>query len=319
VEMSEWIKMHTTLIGHRKVARLMSTLCVGEVHALGMLAKFWMNILRHKSDGNVTGWDAADMAFYAGWDGDEKAFYAALQHIGWIVRDDDGELWVNDWNEHSQVPHRADQTTKWRLQKRNQRAKKRAEKEALSAPVRGPSADASVCPLREERRGEKKEGAATPAPPTKSKQPERQLTTTTKTTTTTKSTQLDCKTPETPATLSPPSSSSGGVLADGFKSFAEKHGLVPLKSMDAHNRVAQASPFDPAELDAALALVRNVGGVSSAGLLLTKILQLRQPAKARRVTNNGGGVGGMHGGELSPQARTLQRGMALLVAQEAKR
>jgi hypothetical protein len=92
-----WIESHQELAHHPKVARLANTLNVHKASALGHLHMFWWWCLSYAEDGDVTDFDAYELADGAQWSASTpEEFVAALQSSGWIDSSD-GQLTVHDW------------------------------------------------------------------------------------------------------------------------------------------------------------------------------------------------------------------------------
>lgn len=101
-----WIESHQALRDHPKVARLCRLLDCSRREAVGMLHLLWWWALDHAEDGDVSDYDALDLALAADWEGDPEVFVKALLTCGPGRRDgfleDDGDrLVLHDWWEYA--------------------------------------------------------------------------------------------------------------------------------------------------------------------------------------------------------------------------
>lgn len=97
-----WIESHQTLRDHPKVARLARLLDEPQPHVIGHLHFLWWWALDHAEDGDVSDFDAMDLADAAGWAGDPEVFVKALIECGPGRRDgllvqDGSRLLLHDW------------------------------------------------------------------------------------------------------------------------------------------------------------------------------------------------------------------------------
>jgi len=97
-----WIELHTVLIKHRKIKKLARKLDIKPVVAVGHLTTFWGNVLELAESGDITKWDAQDIAEYACWEGDAGLFYEAMVNDGdGFIEERDGKRFVHDWFEYA--------------------------------------------------------------------------------------------------------------------------------------------------------------------------------------------------------------------------
>lgn len=101
-----WIESHQALRDHPKVARLCRLLDCSRVEAVGMLHLLWWWALDHAEDGDVSDYDALDLALAADWEGDPEVFVKGLLTCGPGRRDgflaDEGDrLVLHDWWEYA--------------------------------------------------------------------------------------------------------------------------------------------------------------------------------------------------------------------------
>ena len=97
-----WIESHQQLRDHPKILRLSRLLDIHRTSAVGLLHFLWWWALDHAEDGDITDFDALDIATAAGWDGDPDTLVKALQDCGpgdrngFIARDGE-RLILHDW------------------------------------------------------------------------------------------------------------------------------------------------------------------------------------------------------------------------------
>lgn len=96
-----YIKSHQELARHPKTRKLARRLGIGIPQAIGHLHLLWYWTLDYAEDGELTGFDAGDLADGAMWDGDCTEFVDALVQARFLDRDCEGSLTVHDWWDHA--------------------------------------------------------------------------------------------------------------------------------------------------------------------------------------------------------------------------
>lgn len=91
-----WIESHQTLKDHPKLKRLRRRLGIPAVQAIGHLHILWWWALDFAQEGELSGYDCADIADAADWEGDAERFFEALVEAGFIDRDEAG-VRLHDW------------------------------------------------------------------------------------------------------------------------------------------------------------------------------------------------------------------------------
>ena len=147
-----WLKIHDTLLGHRKIRRTCRMLGISEVALRGYLVTLWLNVLRHSPDGDLEDWTEEDIEHYAGWEGKPGLLVPALIETAWIDIVDDRAV-IHDWDEHSERLHVAKVRKQARERQRKHREKKKSR--VTDALV---TSDVTLDNAREEKRGEEKRG-----------------------------------------------------------------------------------------------------------------------------------------------------------------
>ncbi|MFH1486636.1 MAG: hypothetical protein ABIH46_11240 [Chloroflexota bacterium] len=128
-----WIESHCSLRDHPKLKRLSRILSIKQVEAIGHLHCLWWSVLEYAEDGNIAGWDAADLADAALWEGDPEAFVQALVDCGpadkpgFVDTTEDGKPEsLHDWHEYA---------GKWIERRAADRERKRKADKATSAGI----------------------------------------------------------------------------------------------------------------------------------------------------------------------------------------
>lgn len=77
-----WVESHQALRDHPKVVKLSRQLGIGRRDAVGLLHYLWWWALDHAEDGDITEYDADDMAAAVDWEGDAELLVKALLGCG---------------------------------------------------------------------------------------------------------------------------------------------------------------------------------------------------------------------------------------------
>lgn len=102
-----WIESHDNIGTHPKTRRAARMLGVSIPTMVGHLHLLWHWCLTYAEDGDLTGYDAQDIADAAMWEGEPQQFVDALIHCGpgnragFLVRAEDGRLLVHDWMDYA--------------------------------------------------------------------------------------------------------------------------------------------------------------------------------------------------------------------------
>jgi hypothetical protein len=94
-----WIKLHQSVVNHRKVLAVADALDVPEVLVIGHLTCFWLWALDNATDGALAV-SPGIVARAAQWRGPATEFVAALVTAGLLEQTDDG-YHIHDWDEHA--------------------------------------------------------------------------------------------------------------------------------------------------------------------------------------------------------------------------
>lgn len=96
-----WIKSHQELRDHPKTRKLAHILGISRPAAIGHLQCLWWWALDYAEDGSLGKFDSLDIALGADWEGDETLFVSSLVRVGFIDQDEDGYLYVHDWDDYA--------------------------------------------------------------------------------------------------------------------------------------------------------------------------------------------------------------------------
>ena len=95
-----WIESHQELARHPKTRRLCRELGINLREGIGLLHLLWWWALDYADDGDISTYDASDIADACLWDGDADALLDALVQAGWIDQDADGRH-IHDWDDYA--------------------------------------------------------------------------------------------------------------------------------------------------------------------------------------------------------------------------
>ena len=123
-----WIQSHQSLARHPKMLRLASLAGINAAQAIGHLHYLWWWTLEYAPDGDLSRFDAHEIAVASEWLGDPNQWLAALRDCGWI--DPDGH--VHDWDDYA--GKLAKDRARERERKRAEREKARKEGSQSPAP-----------------------------------------------------------------------------------------------------------------------------------------------------------------------------------------
>ena len=93
-----WIKSFQELLSHPKTKRLARMLGVTLPDVVGRLHLLWWWAMNYAKDGNLSKYDASDIADAVEWDGDQGLLLNALIKTGFIDKNKDGTMVLRDWD-----------------------------------------------------------------------------------------------------------------------------------------------------------------------------------------------------------------------------
>jgi hypothetical protein len=126
-------------VTHPKFRRLMMRLNLKQYECAGLLELLWAMAAQFTDDGNLSRFNAEDIAAYLDWRGDPQELVDTLVDCRWLDRDGEAVA-IHDWQDH--MPHFITE----RVRKREQRNAKRPNQiEAVPGPSRDIAGTVSEC------------------------------------------------------------------------------------------------------------------------------------------------------------------------------
>lgn len=92
-----FIEVHQTLPSHRKIMRLRRLLKIEPAQAVGHMVSLWCWALDNAQDGNLSPFEADEVAEAAMWKKDPEKFYQAMQESGFVDEDN----YLHDWDDYA--------------------------------------------------------------------------------------------------------------------------------------------------------------------------------------------------------------------------
>ncbi len=92
-----WIESHQEMARHPKTRRVAMRLGISKAAVIGHLHLLWWWTLDFAPDGDLSGFDAEELAAVAEWEGDAEQFLQALLDTGWL---DEGRR-VHNWGDYA--------------------------------------------------------------------------------------------------------------------------------------------------------------------------------------------------------------------------
>ena len=102
---SLYLEVHQSLADHPKTKKAIRLLGISKPQFIGHMVCLWWWCQKYAKDGDLSGYDNADIAEAAGWEGDPDKFITALlgcgskENPGFLIQDGP-EFFVNDWHEY---------------------------------------------------------------------------------------------------------------------------------------------------------------------------------------------------------------------------
>jgi hypothetical protein len=94
-----WIESHQDLLHHPKTQKLARILCVSRVTAIGHLHCLWWWAVDYAEDGELSQFDALDIAIGGEWEGEPQEFLDALIFVGFVDCYEDSR-WIHNWDKY---------------------------------------------------------------------------------------------------------------------------------------------------------------------------------------------------------------------------
>lgn len=96
-----WIESNQELGRHPKTKKFARLLAISLPEAVGYLHYLWWWALDFAQNGNLSKYDAADIADAILWEREPSVLMDALADAGFVDRDDNGELIIHDWQDYA--------------------------------------------------------------------------------------------------------------------------------------------------------------------------------------------------------------------------
>ncbi len=104
------IRVKISLMGSRKLKKLIKALEIEEAHAIGLLTCLWVRTGIDSPKGILKDWDEQDIADAAGWNNGASDFVKALKETRWIDYDGKKKCYkIHDWETHQSWACHADE------------------------------------------------------------------------------------------------------------------------------------------------------------------------------------------------------------------
>lgn len=166
-----WVESHQEIGHHPKTGRLVRSLGINKPTAIGHLHLLWHWSLDYAEDGELSGFEAGEIAEAMMWEGDPAQLLNALTSAGFLDRDAD-TLRIHDWNDYAgrlieQRTANAERQRRYRERKRAGRAEEDpAETHNGNVTVTSPSRHGATVPYRTVQNTTEREPSADAAPST---------------------------------------------------------------------------------------------------------------------------------------------------------
>jgi hypothetical protein len=96
-----WIESHQELARHPKTKRLSRLAEISLPTAIGHLHLLWWWAIDYAQDGDLSKYEAGDIADAMNWSGDAKVIVEALVNSGFLDRESDAGLSIHDWHDYA--------------------------------------------------------------------------------------------------------------------------------------------------------------------------------------------------------------------------
>lgn len=128
-----WIELHQNLPTNKKTLRLKKILKIKTPQAVGHLCMLWLWALDNAQNGNISEFEAGEIAEIVAYPGDADKFMEALKSSGFV--DEDGH--IHDWDDYAGklIEQREVRKEQARIRQQNRRKKLSENDESCHAPV----------------------------------------------------------------------------------------------------------------------------------------------------------------------------------------
>ena len=138
-----WIESHQELIKHPKTKKLIRRLGVSSPTVVGHLHMLWWWAMDYAQDGDISRFDAEDIADAVEWDGPADVLVTALIESGFIDKEVDG-LKIHDWYDYAgRLMEKREQNKERKRRSRKKAQDGTGDSEDVTRPSRARHADSS--------------------------------------------------------------------------------------------------------------------------------------------------------------------------------
>ena len=138
-----WLEAHQELPRHPKTKRFARMLKISIPQAVGHLFLLWWWALDYAENGDLSKYDAYDIADAVQWDGDPEEFLSAMIECGpggtygFIEKDKAGKIFIHDWDKYSgRLVEKREKNRKRKAQERKNNSEKiSAKKDKKSSKI----------------------------------------------------------------------------------------------------------------------------------------------------------------------------------------
>ena len=130
-----WLEAHQELPRHPKTKRFARMLKISIPQAVGHLFLLWWWALDYAENGDLSKYDAYDLADAVQWDGDPEEFLSAMIECGpggtcgFIEKDESGNIFIHDWDKYSgRLVEKREKNRKRKAEERKNNSNKKDEK-----------------------------------------------------------------------------------------------------------------------------------------------------------------------------------------------
>lgn len=130
-----WLEAHQELPRHPKTKRFARMLKISIPQAVGHLFLLWWWALDYAENGDLSKYDAYDLADAVQWDGDPEEFLSAMIECGpggtcgFVEKNESGKIFIHDWDKYSgRLVEKREKNRKRKAEERKNNSMKKDEK-----------------------------------------------------------------------------------------------------------------------------------------------------------------------------------------------
>ncbi|MBX5476780.1 MAG: hypothetical protein IRZ18_06625 [Clostridia bacterium] len=164
-----WLESHQELRDHPKTKRLARMLGISLPAAIGHLHLLWWWAMDYAPDGDISDYDAYDIADAAGWEGEPEAFLDALINCGpgdspgFVERDEFG-MRLHDWDDYGNQYKERQAAAERKRRSRERRKTMQGMSRDSHVTVTGQEREVTADKTRPDQTGQDKKYKTPPSP-----------------------------------------------------------------------------------------------------------------------------------------------------------